>query len=222
MKSQRRLVATLTALFVLVAIPHLALGHDGGQGSICPEGGEWSSHLGGETVESDWGEAIATDPSDPEPGTVTYEVNDGYVVEFCLKAGNPSNPNQDDGHEHHTITGPAEGTLTAPANKQLSHWSYRVVEPETEDTTPTTDPKAPTTTAEVENTTITTGPTTTTDPGETTTTVEETLGSTIATSTTTDEVSASTLPFTGSEGMVPLAASAAALLLLGMAVLRRA
>jgi hypothetical protein len=154
-----------------------------------------------------------------DSGTLDLEVAEGYEVKLCIKKASVDPAITGWLAEgSHSFDVPDFPQFPGDAGGGFSHYAliYRTV--------------GTTTTAEVENTTITTGPTTTTDPGdttttdpgETTTTVEETLGSTIATSTTTDEVSSSTLPFTGSEGMVPLAASAAALLLLGMAVLRRA
>jgi hypothetical protein len=105
--------------------------------------------------------------------TLTYDINDGYAVDICLKGGN-----QDPG-QFLGLT----GTDTLEWPQDISHIGYVVST--VPGTTTTTEPGTTTTTTPGTTTTTTPGTTTTTTPGTTTTTPGTTTSTTPGTTTTT-------------------------------------
>lgn len=103
-----------------------ALGHDGGQGSTCPDETDgWSSHFddSDHTETGPWGQIVMHAADSGADEELTATINEGYVVEICVK--------QATGHTHFTVDEDSPSTVW---EGDLSHWSYRVVqEPEPEE-----------------------------------------------------------------------------------------
>jgi hypothetical protein len=128
--------------------------------------------------------------------TLTYDINDGYVVDICIKGGTEA-PTEETG-----LTG--EGSIVRDENS-ISHIGYVFSVPSTTtSTTPTdtgsTTPSETTSTTPSETTSTTPSETTSTTPSETTSTTPTDTGSTTPSETTsttpatTTTTSASVLP----------------------------
>jgi hypothetical protein len=112
----------VSAVLVVTGVPAMAsltpvtdgpqfpeYGHPGG---ICPKGDDgWSEHLSpSESVVGAWGSAAGAKSS------VSADVNEGYVIYVCTKAG--------PGRLIFKVTG--EESIPTPEGKDLSHWSFKV------------------------------------------------------------------------------------------------
>jgi len=118
-----------------------------------------------------------------DPASVTITASPGYLIsEYCVKAGSA---NQGDGPVYVSVDPPQETvTITHPSGKDISHYSWKQIQPTTTTSLPTstTDTTAP--------------PSTTTTVPDTTTTVPPTTSTSIGTTTTTDGTVTTTLPST--------------------------
>jgi hypothetical protein len=129
--------------------------------------------------------------------TLTYDINDGYVVDICIKGGTEA-PTEETG-----LTG--EGSIVRDENS-ISHIGYVFSVPSTTtSTTPTdtgsTTPSETTSTTPSETTSTTPSETTSTTPSETTSTTPSETTSTTPTdtgSTTPSETTSTTPTDTGS------------------------
>jgi len=114
-------LAIVTAVAMVAAMMLLfgsapALGQQENQ--VCPEHVDgWSSHFddGPHTETGEWGQ-IQMSGETEEDELLTATINEGYVVEICVKQATDTQINQY-----------AEGSHTVWEG-DLSHWSYRVVE----------------------------------------------------------------------------------------------
>jgi hypothetical protein len=87
---------------------------DSNPGSTCPDGVDgWVKINAGSGSESgDWGEFDYSDD------TLDYDINDGYVFQFCIKGGFGTN--------YYEIEGPEADAITV--GTAISHIAWRVVE----------------------------------------------------------------------------------------------
>lgn len=128
--SYRRRTAGFTAMFAAVLLILTALlaispavASEVTPSSPCDQHGyeKFNSASGSETLV--WGSMTWGQPG--SLNVLSYDINEGYAVEFCIKAGNVDN----------TFSGPRTGVGTvAHNNPDISHVGYRVVRTPTETT----------------------------------------------------------------------------------------